>query len=240
MSSQADAAPSRWAATMNIPVGLLAFASGSLDVVSFLRLGNVFASVMTSNMVLVAVAVVRKDGELGTRCAVALAGYIAGVAVAASVAAPPTHRSGIGTGRFTSLLAGEAVVLAGFTAGWVATDGRPGGGAQIVLLAIVAVGMGAQSVAAKTLGDPNAGTTFFTGTLTGLVSGMVRSRGTAGADRVAITAVAALVTGAATSVAFLEVVPSAAPVLALCAVVATASLSCLVAGRRRGGPNRLR
>jgi molybdopterin-dependent oxidoreductase alpha subunit len=45
----------------------MAFASGSLDVVSFLRLGNVFASVMTSNMVLVAAAVVRQDGDLGFR-----------------------------------------------------------------------------------------------------------------------------------------------------------------------------
>jgi uncharacterized membrane protein YoaK (UPF0700 family) len=232
-----DIARSNWVASTKLPFGLLAFASGSLDVVSFLRLGNVFASVMTSNMVLVAVAVVLKDGDLGFRCAVALAGYIAGVGVAALVAARPSSRSGLGAGQFTGLLAGEAALLAGFSAGWMATGGHPGGGTQIGLLAIVTVGMGAQSVAAEALGDPKAGTTFLTGTLTGLVSSLVWSRGTAGADRAAITALLALVTGAAASVGLLEVVPSAAPVLALCAVVATASLSGLVAGRRRGVPN---
>jgi uncharacterized membrane protein YoaK (UPF0700 family) len=230
-------ATSKWVASANVPFGLLAFASGSLDVVSFLRLGNVFASVMTRNMVLVAVSVVRKDGDLGVRCGVALAGYIVGVAVAALAAAPSSDRSGLGGGPLTGLLAGEAVVLAGFSAGWIATGGHPGGEAQIALLAIVAVGMGAQSVAAKALGDPKAGTTFLTGTLTGLVSGLVRSRGTAGADRAAITALVALVIGAAASVALLEVVPSAAPVLALCAVVVTASLSCLLGARRRGDPS---
>jgi uncharacterized membrane protein YoaK (UPF0700 family) len=228
---------STWGARTNLPFALLAFASGSLDVVSFLRLGNVFASVMTSNMVLVAVAVVLKDGDLGFRCAVALAGYVGGVAVAALVAAPSNDRTGLGAGHLTGLLAGEAAVLAGFSAGWMATGGHPGGAAQIALLAIVAVGMGAQSVAAKGLGDPKAGTTFLTGTLTGLVSGAVWSRGTAGADRPPIAALVALVTGAAASVGLLEVAPSAAPVLALCSVVATASLSCLAARRGRGGPN---
>ena len=232
-----DIARSNWVASTNLPFGLLAFASGSLDVVSFLRLGNVFASVMTSNMVLVAVAVVLRDGDLGFRCAVALAGYIAGVAVAALVAAPANDRRGLGAGHLTGLLAGEAAVLAGFSAGWMATGGHPGGGAQIALLAIVAVGMGGQSVAAKALGDPNAGTTFLTGTLTGLVSSVVWSRGTASADRPAITALVALVTGAAASVGLLEVAPSAAPVLALCAVVVTATLSGLAARRGRGGPN---
>ncbi len=229
------AVTSSWILNANLPFGLLAFASGSFDVVSFLRLGNVFASVMTSNMVLVAVAVVHHDTSLGVRCAVALAGYIAGVSLAA-IAVPSSERSGLGTGPLTGLLAGEAVVLGGFSAGWMATGGRPGGGAQIALLAIVAVGMGAQSVAAKGLGDPKAGTTFLTGTLTGLVSDLVRSPGPAGADRAAMTALVALVAGAAASVALLEVVPIAAPVVALCAVVATTSLSWLAACHRRHDP----
>jgi uncharacterized membrane protein YoaK (UPF0700 family) len=231
-----DVATSKWVASKNLPFGLLAFASGSLDVVSFLRLGDVFASVMTSNVVLVAVAVVRKNGDLGLRSGVALAGYIAGVTIGSLVAAPSSDRTGLGTGRFTGLLAGEAVILLGFSAGWIATGGHPGGGAQIALLAIVAMGMGAQSVATRAIGDPKAGTTYLTGTLTGLVSGLVRSRGATGPDMAAVTALVALVTGAAASVALLEVVPSVAPVLALCAVVATASLSCMLAGRGRGDP----
>lgn len=44
------------------------------------RLGKVFIGVMTSNMVFIGVAVVRRDPTLGAHRVVALAGYILGVA----------------------------------------------------------------------------------------------------------------------------------------------------------------
>ena len=58
----------------------LTFASGAADVASFTRLGNVFASVMTGNIVLWGLAVARGSATLASHTTVSIAGYIAGVA----------------------------------------------------------------------------------------------------------------------------------------------------------------
>jgi hypothetical protein len=63
----------------------LAVASGAADVVSFLRLGNVFASVMTGNLVLFGLGVARRSGALFGHSTTALAGYVAGVALGAVI-----------------------------------------------------------------------------------------------------------------------------------------------------------
>jgi uncharacterized membrane protein YoaK (UPF0700 family) len=59
----------------------LTFASGAADVASFTRLGGVFASVMTGNIVLWGLAVARGSATLAYHTTVSIAGYITGVAV---------------------------------------------------------------------------------------------------------------------------------------------------------------
>jgi uncharacterized membrane protein YoaK (UPF0700 family) len=52
-----------------------------MDITSFTRLGTVFSSVMTGNLVLLGLAVERASGELASHTAPAFAGYILGVAL---------------------------------------------------------------------------------------------------------------------------------------------------------------
>ena len=58
---------------------VLTLASGATDVATFIRLGSVFASVMTGNLVLLGLAIGR-SGALATHAVVAIAGYSVGVA----------------------------------------------------------------------------------------------------------------------------------------------------------------
>lgn len=63
----------------------LTASTASLDVTAFLRLGGVFASVMTSNLVFVGIAAVKAEGAFGARCAVAILSYVVGVGVGTAV-----------------------------------------------------------------------------------------------------------------------------------------------------------
>jgi uncharacterized membrane protein YoaK (UPF0700 family) len=64
----------------------LTFASGAMDVASFTRLGNVFTSVMTGNIVLWGLAAARGSLTLASHTAVAIAGYVVGVAGGSRIA----------------------------------------------------------------------------------------------------------------------------------------------------------
>jgi hypothetical protein len=58
----------------------LTFASGANDVASFTRLGGVFTSVMTGNIVLWGLSAAQRSVTLFSHTAVSIAGYITGVA----------------------------------------------------------------------------------------------------------------------------------------------------------------
>src|SRR5579862_4955852 len=64
----------------------LTFASGAMDVASFTRLGSVFTSVMTGNIVLWGLAAARGSLTLASHTAVAIVGYIVGVAGGSRIA----------------------------------------------------------------------------------------------------------------------------------------------------------
>src|SRR6516162_5422408 len=64
----------------------LTFGSGAADVTSFTRLGEVFTSVMTGNIVLWGLATARGSVTLFSHTAVAIAGYILGVAAGTWIA----------------------------------------------------------------------------------------------------------------------------------------------------------
>ncbi len=73
----------------------LTIATGSLDVSAFLRLGGVFASVMTSNLIFVSLAVVKADATLGKHCAAALLGCIAGCGAGQTIALSVLGQGGV-------------------------------------------------------------------------------------------------------------------------------------------------
>ena len=162
----------------------LTFGSGANDVTGFTRLGGVFTSVMTGNIVLWGLSVAERSMSLASHTAVSIAGYIAGVALGAWVAggfqavsrgkaASKEDRASVLPGHVNWTLFGELILLAGLTVGWEITGARPAGWAQFCLLAVLAAAMGMQSSAVNDMGLTSVSTTFLTGTLTGLVSSLV-------------------------------------------------------------------
>jgi uncharacterized membrane protein YoaK (UPF0700 family) len=158
----------------------LTFGSGAADVTSFTRLGDVFTSVMTGNIVLWGLATARGSLTLFSHTAVAIAGYIAGVAAGTWVAHGAKHagaggderRVGVLEAHVVWVLLTELTLLAGFTVGWEVSGANPAGWVQFCLLATLAAAMGMQSLAVKEMGLTEVSTTYLTGTLTGLVSSL--------------------------------------------------------------------
>jgi uncharacterized membrane protein YoaK (UPF0700 family) len=215
-------------ATARVALIALTASTASLDVTAFLRLGGVFASVMTSNLIFVSVAIVKTEAAFGTRCAVAILSYIVGVAIGSAIAQPSGHENRLGTRPLSLLLTGELAIIVGYTTWWMVVGGHPKGWTQIVLLGIVACAMGGQSAAARQLGNPGASTTYLTGTLTSLVSSLVgRDR----PDPEAVAGILALLVGAAAGVGLFEVAPITVPLLALVGVGTTATLSWRIESR---------
>ncbi|MFJ4963277.1 YoaK family protein [Streptomyces sp. NPDC088729] len=134
---------------------LLSAASGAADAFVFLCVGEVFAGVMTGNLVLLgaSAAGAGEDG-VALKVVAALGAYAAGVAAGAVLAG----RLGL---RLRVLLRVETVLLGAAAVLW-GLDLVPSYGDRIGLLALVSVAMGVQ---ARIGGTP---TNYFTGTLTSL------------------------------------------------------------------------
>jgi uncharacterized membrane protein YoaK (UPF0700 family) len=152
-------------------VVLLTLTTGAVDVTSFLALGNVFSSVVTGDMVLLGAAAGTGRPELAVHSGVALAGYLAGVAAGAPLAARRHHATRTWPPSVTVTLAVELVILAAFSVGWELAGAHPSGGGQLALLAVLAAAMGLQAAAVRRLGQMS--TTYLTSTLTALVAGLV-------------------------------------------------------------------
>jgi uncharacterized membrane protein YoaK (UPF0700 family) len=160
----------------------LTFGSGATDVASFTRLGGVFTSVMTGNIVFAGLAVAQRSLTLASHTAVSIAGYIVGVAGGTWIAygfkrAKPADDEGgasVLPAHVNWALFAELILLAGLTVGWEITGARPAGWVQYCLLAVTAAAMGVQASAVNEMGLTHVSTTFLTGTLTGLVTSLVR------------------------------------------------------------------
>lgn len=162
----------------------LTFGSGAMDVASFTKLGDVFASVMTGNIVLCGLAAARGSVSLIAHTVTAFAGYVAGVAGGTRIAwyhaarsgdeAEPDTSGGAWAPHVRALLIAELALLTGFFAGWEVTGANPSGGPQFVLLAVATAAMGMQASAVIQMGLTDVSTTYLTGTLTGLVGSLAR------------------------------------------------------------------
>ena len=210
----------------------LTFGSGATDVASFTRLGGVFTSVMTGNIVLWGLSAAQQSVSLASHTAVSIAGYIAGVAGGAWVA-HGFKRSGAAAERRDSVLPGhvhwallaELALLAGLAAGWEITGARPAGWAQFTLLAVTAAAMGVQAAAVNEMGLTHVSTTFLTGTLTGLVSSLASpgKETQLGARRFGV--LIGLAAGAGLCGLLVATVADAVPALPLAALITTLVLA---------------
>jgi uncharacterized membrane protein YoaK (UPF0700 family) len=223
----------------------LTFGSGATDVGAFTRLGGVFTSVMTGNIVFFGLAAAERSVSLATHTTVAIAGYIAGVAVAtwvlhgaktrseraaeaaadAEAEVAELDRARVLPGYVSWALFAETVLLAGAAIGWEITGARPLGWAQFVLLTVTAAAMGMQSATVNEMGFSNLSTTFLTGTLTWLVSSVARPGGDPSGGLRRLSALIALALGAGLSGLLVANAARVVPVLALIAMVAAVVLS---------------
>jgi uncharacterized membrane protein YoaK (UPF0700 family) len=191
----------------------LTFGTGAIDITMLTRLGGVFASVITGNLVLTGLAFANANSALVAYTATAVGGFIVGVAVGSRVTGARVPDGPRWPLRVTVALGVELVALTGFTVGWEATGASPTGSAQLALLAIAAIGMGLQSAAARGLGVTVA-TTYLTGTLTSVIAGLTgsaRSR----TNFAGVAALIAAVGGAVCGGVALSSVPALAPLLTL-------------------------
>jgi uncharacterized membrane protein YoaK (UPF0700 family) len=208
----------------------LTFSSGANDVAAFTRLGGVFTSVMTGNIVFFGLAVAARSVSLASHTAVAVAGYIIGVAVATWVSygvrkRPATAGASALPRHVRWALGVELLLLAVGAVGWEITDARPRGWASFVLLAVAAAAMGMQSAAVNEIGFSNFSTTFLTGTLTWLVTSVTRPGGDTSGGLLRVSALIALGAGACLSGLLVADAARVVPVLALAGVGAAVVLS---------------
>jgi uncharacterized membrane protein YoaK (UPF0700 family) len=209
-------------------VVLLTVTTGGVDAAAFLYLGHVFSSVVTGTMVLLGVAAGTHDPGLAGNCAVALASYVAGVAIGAPLSSRRAGRWLEGwRGRrshaatvlreiwpswLTVALALEFCVLVVFCVGWELSGGRPAGAGQMMLLANAGIAMGIQGATVRQLGEVS--TTYLTGTLTGVIAGLVTGSRPKGLGR-SLGIFAALVAGACASAIVSTYVPALLPLVVL-------------------------
>jgi uncharacterized membrane protein YoaK (UPF0700 family) len=188
------AADGRWrGAVRDSRVVLATVTTGVVNAVAFLFLGKVFSSVITGNLVLLGVSAVSHSSSEAIHSGVGLAGYAAGVAVGAPLAARGKDQGATWPRSVTTTLTAELCVLAAFCLGWELSDGRPRGGAQLALLVLLAAAMGMQSAAIRRLGQMSS--TYLTSTLTGVVAALTTGTMPEAIGR-SLGAIAAMVVGA--------------------------------------------
>jgi uncharacterized membrane protein YoaK (UPF0700 family) len=152
-------------ALKNALVLLLTTAAGYVDAVSYLALGRVFTANMTGNTVLLGLSIVQGDADGTGRAALALGGFLLGGAIGAAIAYRLRHEHGWPRGVTLALIL-EVVLLAALASARSAS--------VPLRIALAAVAMGIQSAAARRLDILGVATTFVTGTLTSLISLIVR------------------------------------------------------------------
>ena len=145
------AAGRRFHRLRDVLLAVLAFAAGSIDVLSWLALGKVFSAFMTGNVVFLAAGLFSHQSELSLHAAVALCAFGAG-AWATAFVMPREEPSVLWPARVTAGLIACVLVQLVFWVLWLAVGGHPGS-TLMVLLGIMAFAMGVQTATAVALGS---------------------------------------------------------------------------------------
>jgi uncharacterized membrane protein YoaK (UPF0700 family) len=212
----------------------LAVLSGATDAIAFARLGHVFTSVMTGNLVLLGLGVGQRSGGLVVRAVVAIVAYVAGVLAGSRLAGRHREADAPWPAAVTGALVIEWLLFGGFAALWWTQGSHPGGSAQDVLLALAACALGIQASAVLRLGMPGVSTTYLTGTLTTVVNAMAHRHFSRHEAR-AVVVLSGLVLGAALGGLLALEVPVGAPALQLGVLGGVIVVARIVFWRRTGG-----
>ncbi len=143
---------------------LAAFASGSVDIISFAQLGGIFASAMTGNLAFLAFYSAAGSLYSAIGALLALFGFSLGASAGTMLS------SGRGNHKAISvLLVTETVLLSAAALLWFFASHRNGCLSADVLILILSGAMGLQSICGKKINLSNIPTVVFTSTLTNIV-----------------------------------------------------------------------
>jgi uncharacterized membrane protein YoaK (UPF0700 family) len=151
---------------------LLTWTAGTLDAISYLQ-GHAFTANMTGNTVLLGLALAGAHRERAFPCGLAIAGFAAGVALAALVLVRLAHASSwdrdlrLGVALELPFLATVALLR-------VLNPGPESAAVTAALILCGACALGIQSVAVRRLKVRGVITTFITGTITVAVTRLLR------------------------------------------------------------------
>ncbi len=159
----------------NTLVVVLAFTSGFVDALAFLKLG-VFASVLTGNTILVALAIGSGNILHAAIVLLAILGYLSGVSIGARIANPTAAPEKIWPRAITKALLIEFLVLLLLAIAGFFAPVKPSGPFLYSLVTLAAIAMGIQSSAVQVLRLPDISTTYITGTYTTFISRLVSPR----------------------------------------------------------------
>lgn len=178
-------------------IGLLAFTSGCVDVVTLMALGGSFTSVITGNLIFAGRAIGTSSLAPAVHAILAVLGYVLGVA-AGSRLRHVVGRSGPEADwprASTRVLTAECAILLAVNIAWIGYGAAPSAIATDVMLTAAALALGLQGAAARAIaGNPS--TTYMTGALTTLVEALATGKHRT-ADASAVVGLLALVAGAA-------------------------------------------
>ena len=215
-TAPARTAPARTRDGLTIALTLV---TGATDAVAFTRLGSVFTSVMTGNMVLLGIAVGRGELSALEHTGLAVVSFIIGTVAGAHIAGSPRADDPVWPRPISRALGVELAIFVAVAIGWWASGSQPAGITQSAALAGCALALGIQSSAVLRLNVSGLSTTYLTGTLTTLVQTVTTTRRLKGGGR-SLCLLTALIAGAAIGTLLAIRVPPAAPLVSLLIVSA--------------------
>jgi len=153
---------------------LFTWAAGGVDAISYLA-AHVFTANMTGNTVLLGISLGQGKAGAVLRALVAMVAFIAGIILGAILAGEAGDKAKTVAAVRREVIF-EAGILALFAATFLFPLPRDGNVVTSLLIVLSAVAMGLQSAAVKRLHLPGIATTYITGTITSLFTGLVHHR----------------------------------------------------------------
>jgi uncharacterized membrane protein YoaK (UPF0700 family) len=171
----------------------LTFTTGMIDATTFLGLGHVFAGNMTGNIILLGFGLAQAGGLPVLAPVVSLACFLAGAAAGGAL---DVRLGGHSERALSPAMAVEIATMAAATLLLALGHVRAGTAGAVVVIGLLALGLGMRNAVVRAIGVPDVTTTVLTTTLTRLAAG---TRLTGGDDRGSarrVAAVLALLLGA--------------------------------------------
>jgi uncharacterized membrane protein YoaK (UPF0700 family) len=171
----------------------LTAATGLVDAISYLAMGHVFVANMTGNVVFLGFALVGAPGLSIASSLVALGAFLLGAGGGGRLAVA-LHEQRRRWLLVAAAIETALIAIAAVTAGLGLVG--PTGHSRLVVIALLAVAMGAQNATARRLAFPDLTTTVLTMTLTGLAADSRPAGGTNPRPARRLVAVVAMLAGA--------------------------------------------